>query len=112
MNVGDYVEKGTVLAEADDDETTSGIDDLKASLSTQEQTHTINEKIYEQTQKENDYKIKACEEAGDTAGAKEYQSAKAVNAENNRYDNLLYKYQVKKLNQQIKEKNHLQLTVN
>ena len=107
VNVGDYVEKGTVLAEADDDETTSGIDDLKASLSTQEQTHTINEKIYEQTQKENDYKIKACEEAGDTAGAKEYQSAKAVNAENNRYDNLLYKYQVKKLNQQIKEKESL-----
>ena len=33
VNVGDYVKKGTVLAEADSDDTTSGIEDLKASLS-------------------------------------------------------------------------------
>ena len=108
VNVGDYVKKGTVLAEADSDDTTSGIEDLKASLSSEQQTHNVNEKIYEQKQKELDYKIKACNEAGDSAGAKENQSTKAVNAENNRYDNMLYNYKVKKLQRQIDEKESLE----
>ena len=108
VNVGDYVKKGTVLAEADSDDTTSGIEDLKASLSSEQQTHNVKEKIYEQTQKELDYKIKACNEAGDSDGAKENQSTKAVNAENNRYDNMLYNYKIKKIQQQIDEKESLE----
>lgn len=108
VNVGDYVEKGTVLAEADSDETTSGIDELKESLSSEEQTHNVKEKIFEQTQKELDYKIKACNEAGDSDGVKENQSTKAVNAENNRYDNMLYNYKIKKIQQQIDDKEALE----
>lgn len=108
VNVGDYVEKGTVLAEADSDEAAEGIEELKASLSSTQQTHAINEKIFEQNQKEIDYKIKACQEAGDSEGEKEYQNTKAVNAENNRYDNMLYNYQIKKIQTQIDEKEELE----
>lgn len=108
VNVGDYVEEGDVLAEADVDETESSIEELESELETLQQTQNVNQKIYQETQKEYDYKIKACKEAGDTDGANEYETEKALEAENNRYDTMLYNYQVKKIQAEIEEKEDLQ----
>jgi multidrug efflux pump subunit AcrA (membrane-fusion protein) len=107
VNVGDYVKEGDTLVEADSDENETSIDELKAELSNLEQSHSINQNIYEEKQKEYDYKIKACEEFGDSSGADAARNDKAVEAENNRYDTLLYEHQVKKINAQIEEKEEL-----
>lgn len=107
VNVGDEVKKDDVLAETDTDSSTDDSsdtdsdsddtgDDEDASADVNAHTHSINQKIYEQNQLELDWKIKACEEAGDEEGASQYKVEKAVNAENNRYDNLLYEYELKK----------------
>ncbi len=108
VNVGDYVEAGTVLAEADGESSESTISDLQASLDKLKQSQSIKQDIFEETQKEYDYKIKACEESEDEEAAASYRTQKAVSAENNRYDTMLYEYQIEKLNSQIQEQEELQ----
>ena len=107
VNVGDYVEAGDILAEADSDEAESTIEELKQSLSDKKETQSINDSIFEEQQKEYDYKIKACEEAGDEEGAASYRTEKAVAAENNRYNTMLFEYQLEKINEQIEEQEEL-----
>jgi multidrug efflux pump subunit AcrA (membrane-fusion protein) len=92
VNVGDDVTSDTLLAEAQVE--SSEDDDVESSLAVQKYTHEINEKIFAQNQAELDWKIKACEEVGDTEGASEYKLEKAINVENNRYENVLYQYQI------------------
>ena len=123
VNVGDEVKKDTVLAETDSNASTASGDDgsdtdsgsIVGDSSTsmdgddssgadsqdvKKYSHEIKQKIYEQNQAELDWKIKACEEIGDSKGAAEARTEKAINEENNRYDNLLYEYEQKKLTQQ------------
>lgn len=122
VNVGDEVKKGTVLAETGDGDGTdgsgdgstddSGISGTDTSLSgdgvdettsdsgesddVQKYSHDIKEKIYQENQAELDWKIKACEEVNDKEGADAARTEKAINEENNRYDNLIYEYEQKK----------------
>lgn len=123
VNVGDEVKKDTVLAETDSNASTASgddgsgtdsgsiVDDSSTSMDgddssgadsqdVKKYSHEIKQKIYEQNQAELDWKIKACEEIGDSKGAAEARTEKAINEENNRYDNLLYEYEQKKLTQQ------------
>ena len=111
VNVGDEVKSGTVIAEAadktdsEDDTDASADDDGGDSEETSDSfTQDIKQKIYEQNQTELDWKIKACEEIGDTKGAAAHQVEKAVNAENNRYENLLYEYEQKKQKEESADK--------
>lgn len=108
VNVGDYVEAGTVLAEADSEEIDSGMEEISETLSKQKTLHELNQKIFNESQKELDWKIKACEEAGDEDGAAEYRLEKATAAENNRYDNMLYEYQLNKTQKSYDEQSELQ----
>ncbi len=108
VNVGDYVEAGTVLAEADSEEINSDMDDISETLSQQKAVHEINQKIFKESQSELDWKIKACEEVGDEDGAAEYKLEKATAAENNRYDNMLYEYQLSKTQKNYDEQSELQ----
>lgn len=118
VNVGDEIKKDTVLAETaedsesddsgDDSDSTasddvSGDDGESSSSELQAYTHQINQKIFQENQAELDWKIKACEESGDEEGAKEYRVEKLVNAENNRYDNVLYEYEQKKASEADEE---------
>ena len=132
VNVGDEVKKGTVLADVGDGtDSSDGSDassgdgssgsDLTDTGSTgdmfddgttgdgtesddvQKYRHDINQKIYQENQSELDWKIKACEEAGDKDGASEARTEKAINEENNRYDNLIYEYEQKKKLQEKEE---------
>lgn len=108
VNVGDYVEAGTVLAEADSEEIDSGMEDISETLSQKRAVHEINQKIFNESQSELDWKIKACEEVGDEDGAAEYRLEKATAAENNRYDNMLYEYQINKTQKDYDEQSELQ----
>ncbi|MBP3325939.1 MAG: efflux RND transporter periplasmic adaptor subunit [Coprococcus sp.] len=108
VNVGDYVEAGTVLAEADSEEIDSGMEEISETLSKQKTLHELNQKIFNESQKELDWKIKACEEVGDEDGAAEYRLEKATAAENNRYDNMLYEYQLNKTQKSYDEQSELQ----
>ncbi|MGN0394953.1 MAG: biotin/lipoyl-binding protein, partial [Coprococcus sp.] len=108
VNVGDYVEEGTVLAEADADNVDYEADSESESLSQKKSIHEIEQYIFSENQKELDWKIKACEEVGDEDGAAEFRLQKATAAENNRYDNMLYEYQINKTQKSLDEKNELQ----
>lgn len=95
VSAGDYVKSGTVLAEAKTD--SEGASDAGTDLDgASEYTHNINEKIYEEQQDELDWKIKASDESGDTETADELRRQKLINAENNRYENVLYEYEKKR----------------
>lgn len=126
VNVGDEVKKDTVLAETDDNSDTSsdsstdggdstesdmGLDDSSSdgenSQAAEQYAHEINQKIFNENQTELDWKIKACEETGDSEGASEARIEKAINAENNRYDNVLYEYKLNKQKEADKEKENL-----
>ncbi len=120
VNVGDEIKSDTVLAETDDNadstddasgDGSDGADDssLMDDGSSEDgdsssYAHDIKQKIYEQNQAELDWKIKACEEIKDEEGAAQARTEKAVNEENNRYDNILYEYQQKKLQQADEDK--------
>lgn len=125
VNVGDEVKAGTVLAETGDDSgasddsgatDTTGVSDGTGSSDTglmddgtgdtsadasdsddvKKYSHDIKQKIFQENQAELDWKIKACEEAKDKEGADAARTEKAINEENNRYDNILYEYEQKK----------------
>lgn len=110
VGIGDKVKKGDVLAEADTssggdaegDDTGEGSDE-ESGVDAKKYSHNIKEKIFEQNQIELDWKIKACEEIGDEKGASDARVQKAVNAENNRYENELYNREMKKISDAEKE---------
>ncbi len=103
VQVGDYVEEGEELALSSNDDNETRLAELTAELEYKESVHTYTEKIYNQEQKEYEYKIKACKESGDISGASEYSTEKAVEAENHRYENLLYEYQINQIEAEIEE---------
>lgn len=126
VNVGDKVKKGTLLADAgsgsesDAADDGSSVDDPSASDPTMDDgsvdgtsdddafSHNIKEKIFEQNQTELDWRIKACDEIGDKEGADAARIEKAINAENNRYENVLYEYEQKKKLQEKEDSEKLQ----
>lgn len=105
--VGDYVEAGDILVTADKKEAEEALETSRSELDNKIATQNINQKIYEANQEKLDWMIKAYDEAGDTETADMYRTQKAVNAENNRYDKLLYEHQISKLEQEIDEKQKL-----
>ncbi len=107
VNIGQYVEAGTVLADANSEAIEEELSDIENDIANQRAIHDINQKIFKESQAELDWKIKACEEFGDKKGAEEYKIQKETEAENNRYDNLLFNYQIKKTQQKLDDKNDL-----
>ncbi len=107
VNVGDYVKEGDVLVEANSDSAASDEDTESENISLQKAIQEINQNIYYESQEELDWKIKACEEAGDEESAQAYRLEKATAAENNRYDNMLYEYKLNKSQKNLDEKTEL-----
>ncbi len=108
VNIGEYVTAGTVLAEIDTGELGESIDSMKADLENRKAAQEINQKIFDETQKKYDYRIRACEEFGDAEGAEALRLEKATNAENNRYDTMLFNHQISKTEEELAEKEALQ----
>lgn len=107
VSVGDYVEAGDIIAQASQESVDSSMEDTQEQLNNQIAVHELNQKIYEENQTKLDWQIKAYEEAGDSETADAYRTEKATNAENNRYDNLLYEHQIAKTRQELSEMQEL-----
>ncbi len=101
VNVGDYVEAGTVVALAD----TKGAGETIASIDNKKSLNTkqwdINCKIYEQNKKELEYRLKGANELGDTAQVATITTLLAVLAENHSYDQLFYNHSQSALDKEI-----------
>ena len=89
VEVGDYVEAGTVIVEADSEGATEQISSLSGQKSLNYNAWDINCKIYEQNKKELEYKIKGAQENGDVEGEEALKTQLAVLQENHSYADLV-----------------------
>ena len=105
--IGQYVHKGDVLAEASAEAGESEVTELENNLAEQRKNHELNQKIFQQNQKIYDYQIKGYEETGDEESLKAARIQKATAIENDRYDGMLYDYQIRKAEEEIEEKKKL-----
>ncbi len=101
VEVGDYVEAGTVIVEADTEGATEQISSLSGQKSLNYNAWDINCKIYEQNKKELEYKIKGAQENGDVEGEEALKTQLAVLQENHSYDELFYNHQQRALDEEI-----------
>ncbi len=101
VEIGDYVEAGTVIVEADTEDATEQISALSAQKSLNAKTWDISCKIYEQNKKELEYKLKGAQENSDVEGEEAFKTQLAVLAENHSYDELFYNHQQSALDEEI-----------
>lgn len=103
VDVGEYVEKGTILAVTDMTEQKETLEQKTAELSLQSTLSANNEKIYQEQWKALNLKKEACKAQGDKSGVKEYDTQIAIAKENERYDQLLAKHNQTVLQEEIAE---------
>lgn len=103
VDIGEYVEEGTVLATVDVGEFQSEIDNKNAEITLRKSEKEYKDKIYQEQIKEQEFKKKACEQTGDTKGEKECKTQIEVIKENRRYNEMLCEHQIKMLNEEIAE---------
>ncbi len=108
VSVGDYVEAGTVLAEADTEATSQSVATINSQKSLNAKVWEINCKIYEQNKKELEYKLKGAEELSDTDMASQLKTQIAVLNENHSFDEIFYNHQQNALDKQLAEYAKLQ----
>lgn len=101
VEIGEYVEAGTVIVEADSEGATEQISSLSGQKSLNYNAWDINCKIYEQNKKELEYKIKGAQENGDVEGEEALKTQLAVLQENHSYDELFYNHQQRALDEEI-----------
>lgn len=103
VDVGQYVEEGTVLAVTDIAEQKETLEEKSAELTLQNTLSANNEKIYQEQLKELNLKKETCKALGDKSGVKEYDTQIAIAEENQRYDKLLAKHNQTVLQEEIAE---------
>lgn len=103
VDVGQYVEEGTVLAVTDMTEQKETLEEKSAELTLQNTLSANNEKIYQEQLKELNLKKETCKALGDKSGVKEYDTQIAIAEENQRYDKLLAKHNQTVLQEEIAE---------
>lgn len=101
VEIGDYVEKGTVIVEADTEGATEQIAAFSGQKSLNAKVWDINCKIYEQNKKELEYKLKGAQENGDTKQEEIIKTELSVIKENHSYDELFYNHQQSALDVEI-----------
>ncbi len=101
VNIGDYVNKGDVIAVADLNQAKETLTALQDQLTLLESNFSIKEDIYEYDKKELEYNKKACEEESDSLGAAAVDVQLSVLEENFRYDNMLHNHYVQDLEDSI-----------
>lgn len=101
VDIGDYVEAGSVLAYADIDVVREEINSLKQQLDNMKSKSSVADEIYQETIKELQYKQKAYQEAGDSSGAEEINIQIAVTEENHRYDTMLEEIHEENVSEEI-----------
>ena len=103
VSIGDYVEAGTVLAEADTEATSQSIATINSQKSLNAKVWEINCKIYEQSKKELEYKLKGAQELSDTDMEGQLETQIAVLNENHSFDEIFYNHQQSALDKQLAE---------
>ena len=103
VSVGDYVEAGAVLAEADIEATTQAIASINSQKSLNAKVWEIKCKIYEQNKKELEYKLKGAQELRDTDMESQLETSIAVLNENHSFDEIFYNHQQSALDKQLSE---------
>lgn len=103
VDIGEYVEEGTILATTDMTEIKETLEQKNAELSLQNTLSANKEKIFREQQRELNLKKEACREQGDKSGVKEYDTQIAIAKENERYDQLLAKHNQTVLQEEIVE---------
>ncbi len=101
VEIGDYVEAGTVIVEADTEGATEQISALSSQKSLNYNAWDISCKIYEQNKKVLEYKLKGAQENGDVEGEEAFKTQLAVLEENHSYDELFYNHQQSALDEEI-----------
>lgn len=102
VDIGEFVEKGQVLAMADIEQAKSERDGLKEQMDGLRREREIKASIFEQNQKMYTLQKKEAGKKGEKEKAKEFEVSLNTLEENNRYDKLLFSYQTGKLEEQIK----------
>ena len=103
VDVGQYVEEGTVLAVTDMTEQKETLEQKTAELTLQNTLSANNEKIYQEQLKELNLEKEACRAQEDKSGVKDYDTQIAIAKENERYDQLLAKHNQTVLQEEIDE---------
>lgn len=101
VDVGDYVEEGSVLAVADVDSLNEQKSNLAASLTKLKEDHELQNQKYELNQQILQYRLKGEEELGETEAAEATKIEIQTEQENHRYDELMYSHQCSDMEKQI-----------
>lgn len=101
VDIGDYVEEGTVLAYADIESVRKEIASLEKSRELMDAQDETDQVIYDETIKQLNYRKKAYLEAGASSDAEAVKTQIAVTEENHRYDGMLADIHRKKLDEEI-----------
>ncbi len=107
VNIGEYVEEGTVLATADADHIKKVIESVTFEKTNCVTAYAINCDIYDVKLEELKHKLKGFKELSDKKGIKETNREIDVLEENHRYDGLLYNHQIKSYDAQLKKQREL-----
>lgn len=107
VDLGQYVEKGDVIAKMDVSEFQRELDAKREELALCNTNYSYQEKIYKEQVKIQKYKREDFTNQKDKKAAKECDTEIKVLEENQRYDKLLYEHQVTMLEEEIAELNEL-----
>ncbi len=103
VSIGQYVEKGDLLATADIKQTRENITRIQEEKENYIQNYATDCAIYEQQIQELEYRKQGCDKLNDLPGANQAATELSVMKENHRYDQLLYEYKIKKYDRELSE---------
>ncbi|MBP3621470.1 MAG: efflux RND transporter periplasmic adaptor subunit [Lachnospiraceae bacterium] len=107
VEMGEYVEKGQVLAVANIQNVSENILAIKNQISLETNLATIQDEKYEYDKKELEYKLQGCKDLLDAEGEQNVTTQLAVLEENHNYDVLLRDYKIKSLNESLNKQEEL-----
>lgn len=108
VEIGDYVEAGTVVATADTKATTEQIASLSGQKSQNAKKWELQCDIYDQNKNELEYKVKGAEENGDYDQVDALKVQLSVLAENHSYDELFFNHQQRTLDEEIAKQQEIE----
>lgn len=103
VDIGQYVEKGQVLAVADVEVAQESIDNITAQKDLYTQKHNLNCSIYDAKKQELSYRLMGYQELADDENINATRLEMAILDENHNYDVLLYQYNIASYDEDIAE---------
>ncbi len=103
VELGEYVEEGTLLATADIEQAQEMMDSIATEKENCKQAHTIANIVHEEKLKELGYKQQGFLVLEDEEGANQTNKEISVLKENHRYDELLYEYKMSQYDRKLSE---------